>query len=139
MATVLLLKGKGAYRGSIRHHMASENHPTVDTTLELLSYPRHRLILQYFKQYPNPVDLDRLAVHVARWEADAGTEPAPGIVDTVRSSLDEAHLPRFEAAELVEYDPATETVQYDPVSISMSIQTVREVLGFLWHADAIDE
>lgn len=115
--------------------MKTDDRVSVDELFALLSESRQRLVLQYFKQHANPIDLDALAARVARWEENNGEQPSSEAVADVRSALHQTHLPLLVALELADYDRAQQTVTYDSAAITAIIHTVRDVLSFLWDAD----
>lgn len=115
--------------------MEHASHASIDETFALLSHDRRRLVLQYFKQYANPIELDTLAGRVARWEQDLGTEPLDQEVERVEQSLHETHLPKFGKTVLVKYDSDSREVRYDGEAIGASLANANNVMDFLWRAD----
>lgn len=111
--------------------MGREDHASIDGTFSLLSHPRQRLVLQYFKQHANPIALADLAARVARWEQDA-TEPSTDVVSRVRTSLHETHLPKLVEAGVIDYDDDGQTIEYDRAAIAASIENAGSVMEFLW-------
>ena len=118
--------------------MASEEHASVEETFSLVSHPRRRLVVQYFKQNPNPIVVSDLADRVARWEQDQARKPPSCDVETVQRTLVESHLPKMEECLwLTSTDECTEVV-YDGHAIAVSLRNASDVIGFLWHPDQPD-
>ena len=110
--------------------MGHEDHASIDETFRLLSQPRQRFVLQYFKQHTNPIALSDLAARVARWEQDA-TEPSSDEVSCVCTSLDETYLPELMEIGLIDYDHADHMIRHDRAAIAASIENASSVMGFL--------
>lgn len=73
---------------------------------------RRRAALAFLRESEGEVTLNDLAAEVAAHETDDDVAPSAGDVDEVGVALHHRHLPRFEAADLVEYDPTAGTVVY---------------------------
>lgn len=73
---------------------------------------RRRAALALLRKTEGEVSLDDLAAEVAAHESEDDIAPSASDVDDVGVALHHRHLPRFEEADLVEYDPAAGTVVY---------------------------
>lgn len=113
--------------------MGREDHASINETFRLLSHPRQRFVLQYFKQYTNPIGLDDLAARVARWEQDV-TEPSAEEIGRVRTTLHETYLPNLVAAGVISYDQE-HNIRYDSAAIAASMENACSVIEFVWHPE----
>jgi hypothetical protein len=84
---------------------SSERSLSQDTVFDILSNPRRRYVLYYLRQEGGPVQLTRLAEHVAAWENETEVE---SLDDQQRKrvyvSLYQTHVPKLADAGVVEYD-----------------------------------
>ncbi|ELZ46318.1 hypothetical protein C464_10903 [Halorubrum coriense DSM 10284] len=85
-----------------------ENELSQDELFSLLSNPRRRFILQYLNKNPESIRLQALATEVAAWENETDPEE---LTDKEQKrlyvSLHQTHIPKLEAAGIVEYDGDT--------------------------------
>ncbi|WP_435156477.1 DUF7344 domain-containing protein [Haladaptatus sp. DFWS20] len=112
--------------------MERDDHPSVDEIFEVLTHPRRRLLLQYFKHNSNPIDLDDLATRVARWEQDPAAVPSEIEIDHVRTALHKTHLPQIDAVGLIDYDLDSHAIHYDQSRIRAAMENVVNVIEFLY-------
>jgi len=79
--------------------------PEKDELYDLLSSHRRRYVLHACKQHEGPVTLSELAEQIAAWEHDKTVEE---ITSTERkrvyTSLQQTHLDRMEAADMIRYE-----------------------------------
>ena len=89
-----------------------ENGLSQDELFSLLSNPRRRFILQYLNRNPERIRLQALATEVAAWENETDPED---LTDKEQKrlyvSLHQTHIPKLEAAGIVEYDSDTGEIQ----------------------------
>ena len=76
----------------------------------LLASERRRLALAVLAERTPPVELDDLAVAVARLESDVD-EPSEGTVARVSITLHHCHLPMLADRGVIDYDPASNRVE----------------------------
>lgn len=77
-----------------------------------LSNPRRRYAVWYLQQHSNPVPVATLAAEITAWEQDTSTTTvSQDAVERVRIALHHNHLPRLEAAGIVEHDTEREQVE----------------------------
>ncbi len=70
---------------------------------DILRNDRRRKVLKYLKQRLEPVSLRALSEQIAEWEASES--PAPrNLRQSVYNSLHQTHLPKLDAADIVDYD-----------------------------------
>jgi len=70
---------------------------------DILRNDRRRNVLKYLKQRLEPVSLRALSEQIAEWEASES--PAPrNLRQSVYNSLHQTHLPKLDAAGIVDYD-----------------------------------
>lgn len=74
----------------------------------LLAKRRRRQLLRILRESPTPLTTYELARRIG---ADEHEEPSKTDVKTVRIALHHHHLPRLDAADVVEYDRTGETVR----------------------------
>jgi len=77
--------------------------------LDLLTSERRRTLLDHLVDDARTHSLGSLATAVAGTERDADGQPP---TEQVRISLHHAHLPKLEAAGVVDYDSQERTVEY---------------------------
>lgn len=76
----------------------------------LLASNRRRILLELLEEQPTPVDLEALAILVAKREAEVdSTEPAD--LDRIEMTLHHEHLPVLAQAGVVDYQPAANSVE----------------------------
>ncbi|WP_226041999.1 hypothetical protein [Natrinema sp. DC36] len=93
------------------------NADAVDTAMDLLANRRRRAVLQYLEERGGSATLTELAVEIATREAKSEPNAISDHGDlsardrrAVRLSLHHTQIPKLAAAEVVDYDTATETV-----------------------------
>ncbi|WP_435159802.1 DUF7344 domain-containing protein [Haladaptatus sp. DFWS20] len=119
--------------------MERDDHPSVDEIFAVLTYPRRRLLLQYFKHNPNPIDLDDLAARVARWEQQPAAVPAEIEIDQVSTALHKTHLPQIDAIGLINYDPDSQTIHYNQRKITAMMENAINTIEFLYTVEPDDD
>ncbi|USZ69023.1 hypothetical protein NGM10_04620 [Halorussus salilacus] len=86
---------------------ASQNvtRPSRAEVFDAVKNLRRRYVLYYLQRHDGPVELGELAEQVAAWENDATVaEVSPSERKSVYSALHQTHLPKLQAAGVVEYD-----------------------------------
>lgn len=103
---------------------------TLDQIFDLLSKRRRRYVLYYLEQHDGPVSVDDLAEAVAEWERDpASVQITDGGSTRIEIELKHNHLPRADAADLVEYDPEANVVRITDDSVEFeAILTVARLV-----------
>lgn len=92
--------------------MESLDTPQLNEAFALLKSPRRRYALYLLATESSSTDLSELGERIAAWETSDVEAAASGDdVETVRASLYHTHLPKLEAAGVVEYDPETGDVE----------------------------
>lgn len=119
--------------------MERDDHPSVDEIFEVLTHPRRRLLLQYFKHNSNPIDLDDLATRVARWEQQPAAVPAEIEIGQVFTALHKTHLPQIDAIGLIDYNPANHTIHYDRMKITAAMENAINTIEFLYTVELDDD
>ncbi|MUW14679.1 hypothetical protein GJ633_08370 [Halorubrum sp. CBA1125] len=85
-----------------------ENGLSQDALFSLLSNPRRRFILQYLNRTGETIQLQDLATEVAAWENETEPENLTGKQrKRLYVSLYQTHIPKLEAAGIVDYDGDT--------------------------------
>ncbi|SFR93925.1 hypothetical protein SAMN05216559_1407 [Halomicrobium zhouii] len=95
--------------------MASNDPPeqrrSGDDLYAVLSNIRRRYVLYYVKRMDVPILLDELVEQIAAWERPRGTD---GVTQSHRKSVHNAlrqtHLPKLQAAGLIDHDPEANVV-----------------------------
>ena len=84
--------------------------PSLDQVFDVLANRRRRYVLYYLREVDDGVaTVQDVAEYVL------GTEDELDVSDTLRSidtALHHVHLPKLEAAGIVEYDSRSETIRY---------------------------
>lgn len=83
-----------------------------DDVLASLASERRRIALSVLEDRDVPMARADLAREIATRETDEEPDPEPGTVADLLISLQHVHLPKLEAAGLVEYDTTDGTVAY---------------------------
>lgn len=82
-----------------------------DEMFGILSNRRRRLVLYYLKDRGGDAELGTLATQIAAWETE---QPVSNVSGTERkrvyTSLQQVHLPKIDAADIVEFDKRAGTV-----------------------------
>ncbi|ELZ20220.1 hypothetical protein C475_20642 [Halosimplex carlsbadense 2-9-1] len=87
--------------------------PFIDTVFEALSDWRRREVCQFFKEGDvSTATVDELAMLLAASEPAGLGEPRGRSHDEFATELVETHLPRLDAAGVVDYDDRSDTVRY---------------------------
>lgn len=85
---------------------------TTDELLEVVADPRRRLVLRYLcDNGEQPVTVGELATHLA---AEAGGTDGPEDTRPKRIPLEHVHLPKLDAAGLVDFDGRTVSLRTGP-------------------------
>lgn len=82
---------------------ASGAETTTDGLQEALRNLRRRYVVYYLNRHGGAVQVDELAQGIAAWEGGDG-EVTPAHRKSVYSALHQTHLPKLQAAGVVEYD-----------------------------------
>ncbi len=91
----------------------AEEPPSLDLIFELLSDQRRRYVLYYLTEQPDGVaTVDEVTDVVATRRAEKRDQEPETVRDQIRTSLQHVHLPKLEAAGLLEHDRRSETVRY---------------------------
>lgn len=77
---------------------------------KVLSVRRRRVVLEVLGEREGALDLDDLAVAVARRETETD-DPAQETIDNVVLTLHHKHLPMMDDLGVVEYDSATQAIR----------------------------
>ncbi|MFC7046302.1 hypothetical protein ACFQH6_13585 [Halobacteriaceae archaeon GCM10025711] len=84
---------------------------SLDAAFDVLSDRRRRFVLHYLMDEPDePVTTDELVDKVLEWEAD--DDRGDDYRQRVTVNLHHVHLPKLADANVVDYDPRSETVRY---------------------------
>lgn len=85
--------------------------PSLDTVFDLLSNRRRRYAVYYLvDDGGDPVDCEALAERVAAWEV--GDDPSDERVERVAADLTHIHLPKLDAANVVDFDDRSGQVRF---------------------------
>ena len=96
--------------------------------LQLLGNPRRRYLLHRLTQGTHPFELRALARSIAAWENDVPPKAVSADhVERVYISLYHKHVPKLEAAELINYDEQSEMVSF--VSTISQLEVVIEAVS----------
>lgn len=83
-----------------------------DELFDILGHERRRCMIQFFHQNQGEVALDDLVEHVAAWE---NNKPLHGVTSAerkrVRTALQQSHLPKMEAMEVVKFHSSSDTIE----------------------------
>jgi hypothetical protein len=91
-------------------HSRNETLEDVSQAFDLLRNARRRGVL-YMLNRNGRMSVQAVARRITEWQSEAdGSAPD---VETVETSLVHSHLPKLDAAGVVEYDPDEETVELD--------------------------
>jgi DNA-binding transcriptional ArsR family regulator len=90
---------------------------SVDTVFEVLSNSRRRLVLSMVRRRDEPVPVSTLSTAVGAHEAGISPEEVDASEQKrVYVSLYQSHIPKLEAAGLVEYNDESRTVKGTPAA-----------------------
>lgn len=99
------------FEDSRLRQLVEADDPEWDAVLEAVANGRRRSVLAALRSVGGPLQRDALAHAIA--DGEDGSRPSPETVDDLRVQLHHVHLPKLEAAGLVEYDAAEGTVTYE--------------------------
>ena len=116
--------------------MASETTPpSRDEVFDAVKNLRRRYVLYYLQRHSGPVKLGELAEQVAAWENDttvAGVSPSER--KSVYSALHQTHLPKLQAAGVLQYDPERSLVATTDDAAEMDLKLASDPQTSLpWH------
>jgi hypothetical protein len=84
---------------------------TKSDVFDLLRNERRRYLLHYLLTRESPVELGELAERIAAWEYDTTVERVTSDQrKCVYTTLQQSHLPKMDAAEIVDYDADRGTI-----------------------------
>ncbi len=88
--------------------------PSFDDIFKLLSEKRRRYAVHYLSSTPEGVaTLSDLVEQVATWETETSAGDVPeDYRRRVEASLHHTHLPKLDDANIIDYDPRSESVRY---------------------------
>jgi len=87
--------------------------PFIDTVFEALADWRRREVCLFFRETDvTTATVDELAMLLAACEPDGVGGTRDRDHDELAAELEETHLPRLDAAGVVDYDERSETVHY---------------------------
>lgn len=93
-----------------------------DAIFEVLRNQRRRYVLHYLKQQDEPVQLQELIEQVAAWENDKPVEEVTSEEhQRVYVALMQTHLPRMEAADVINYDEEERLVEPSDLAANLDI------------------
>lgn len=91
---------------------SSEGSLNQDTVFSILSNSRRRYVLYYLKQRSEPIQLTKLAEHVAAWENETDVDSLePEERKRMYVSLYQTHIPKLAETGMVNYDKDAGTVE----------------------------
>lgn len=83
----------------------------LDERYSLLSDRQRRCVVEILSEEDPPIALRELATEVASRETEAGSENVPSdTIDEIAVTLHHIHLPKLDAANIVDYDVKANTV-----------------------------
>lgn len=105
----------------------STDSQAIDTTLRALADEQRRLVIRYLRETPDGIaSYDELQSHLTR-QGSAELTPRE-----VAIRLHHALLPTLADADILEYDPLSETVRYQPNPLVESVlETLENIDGSL--------
>lgn len=83
--------------------------PPEDDLYGALADPRRRCVVTTLSERNEPLSLTELAREVAARESNGETTP-DGVLQRIRIDLYHVHAPKLAAADLIEFDHATNTI-----------------------------
>jgi hypothetical protein len=116
--------------------MATEtSSPSRDEVFDAVRNLRRRYVLYYLQRRGGPVELGVLAEQVAAWENDTTvSEVSPSQRKSVYSALHQIHLPKLEAAGVLEYDADQNIVRPTDTASGLDLQLASDPQTSLpWH------
>jgi DNA-binding transcriptional ArsR family regulator len=95
--------------------------------LQLLANPRRRYLLHRLTQSTHPFELQALARSIAAWEINVSpTTVSAEHIERVRVSLYHKHIPKLEAAELIDFDEQSEMISLDSTTSQLGVVGVSD-------------
>lgn len=109
--------------------------PSREEVFDAVKNLRRRYVLYYLQRYGGPAELGELAEQVAAWENDTTvTEVSSSQRKSVYSALHQTHLPKLEAAGVLEYDADQSIVRTTDTAAGLDIQLASDPQTSLpWH------
>ncbi len=88
---------------------------TSDELYDVLSNRRRRYVIHALKRREQPIELGELANQIAAWESDTTEQSVSSDArKSVYTSLQQAHLPKMDEANVVEFDKDRGVVDATP-------------------------
>ena len=116
--------------------MATEaTNPSRDEVFDAVKNLRRRYVLYYLQRRGGPVELGTLAEQVAAWENDTTvSDVSPSQRKSVYSALHQTHLPKLEAAGVLEYDADRSIVRPTDTAAGLDMQLASDPpTSVPWH------
>jgi len=107
--------GNGESGGGVQgaHDNTEGNRPFIDAVFDALADWRRREVCLFFRETDvSTATVDELAMLLAGCEPSGLGEPKGRTPDEFATELAETHLPRLDAAGVVDYDDRSDTVRY---------------------------
>lgn len=122
--------GEGSGERS-QHEEVEGDRPFIDTVLEALADWRRREVCLFFRETDvDTATVDELAMVLAGSEPVVMTDSEGRSHDEFATELAEMHLPRLDAAGVVDYDDRSDTVRYwGQVTVEKWLEHITEVDG----------
>jgi len=117
-----------------------EDQLSQDTVFDILSNSRRRYVLYYLRQESEPIQLTKLAEHVAAWENGTDIESV-GKQERKRMyvSLYQTHIPKLADTGLVGYDKEAGTVALTERGFAMDQHLSEPENSIPWHLIYLSE
>lgn len=109
-----------------------DDEPSRKEVFDILSNQRRRHTLHYLQQSENRVDLQELSKQLSAWENDVAPEEITHRDrKSVYTALRQTHLPKMDAADVVNYDPNRGFVEpaeeFDDVEVYLELVPEHEI------------
>ncbi|PSP55804.1 hypothetical protein BRC82_04280 [Halobacteriales archaeon QS_1_67_19] len=114
---------------------AHNANPSREEVFDAVQNLRRRYVLYYLQRFDDPVKLGDLAEQVAAWENDTTPDAVTSNQrKSVYSALHQTHLPRLEAAGVLEYDTERSLIRATRETAGLEIQLASDPQTSLpWH------
>lgn len=89
--------------------MASLNSPELTEAFDLLTHPHRRYVLYYLSNESNVVNIDTLAVAIAKWDGEH-TGTAQTNHEEILWTLHHTHLPKLADAGVITFGPNRDSI-----------------------------
>lgn len=119
-----------------RMSMATKTtHPSRQEVFDAVKNLRRRYVLYYLQRYGGPVELGVLAEQIAAWENDTTVEEvSPNQRKSVYSALHQTHLPKLQAAGVLNYDADRSVVRPTETAASLDMKLASDPQTAIpWH------